>query len=74
MVADKSIRRVSRKVVSLGLRGEGVLVAWLKSDSHCSDVGLDFFTVSGFSFRILARSVVALDASLCKERPSSANR
>ena len=37
-VMDKSIRSVSKKVVSLGLREEGVLVAWLKSASHCSDV------------------------------------
>ena len=65
---------VSKKVISLGLREELVLVAWVKSASQCSDVGLDFLTVSGFSFRVFARRVLALDASLCNERPSSAKR
>lgn len=56
-VVDKSMRSVNKK--SLGLRVEGMLVAWLKSASHCSEVGLDFLMVSGFSLRVFASRSIA---------------
>ena len=43
-----------RKVVSLGLKEKGVLVAWSKRASYWS---LDFLMLLGFSLRVLAKEV-----------------